>query len=87
MKKTVLTAFVLLLSQVSMASETKICKKLYQTAEDNCIESMCGNSSDDCSNGSDFGEAFQMCMEDEFPSVLEAYNKKNPTKKVKCEDM
>ncbi len=84
-------------------SNQKICESLYDKAINNCQVSMCKDwlkdegtpitkaSIADClSKGDgDLMEGAQICAVDggEFDTLVKNYNKKNPKKKINCEDM
>lgn len=72
----------------AMASTTKSCEDLYSKAKDNCTKYICeeaGYSVDDCHEDGDFLVYLQECSYEEFGNLIEAYNIKNPSKKISCD--
>lgn len=81
-------------SQCAVEAVTEnICEKLYAQAEENCTIAMCDqykedSGEEDCHIDGDFMEGLQICVGDvEMPELLKAYNLKNPTAKLNCDDM
>lgn len=85
--------------KLSMAAkQTKAtCERLTKQAEENCTESMCemylqdlGEEQEDyeCVKDGDFWEGHGICVfDDELPSLIKAYNKKNPGKNLSCDNL
>ena len=70
----------------------RTCERLFQQAETECAEAMCGEyteeTGEECVQDGDFAEGHQICVtEGAFPSLVEGYNKRNPKKKINCDDM
>lgn len=75
----------------SLNNEKKVCKKLYDKADAGCTKGMCDDYfkeyGEKCVIDGDFNEGLGICVNDyEFPELIAEYNKKNPKKKIKCED-
>ncbi len=79
-------------------SRKAVCEKLMKQAEEICAEAMCEQQAEnvagtpeegsECFQDGDFAVGQQICAtEDEFPRLIEAYNKKNPKKKLNCDDL
>jgi hypothetical protein len=71
------------------SGEQAVCKKLTAKAERDCEETMCedaGMSVYNCEKDGDFYEGFQICVDEELNVLIDAHNKKNPSRKVKCEE-
>lgn len=91
MIKLTLSIIALTFSLQSFATEQKVCEALLAKAEANCTEAMCEDAvaeGYECEHDGDFAEGHQICVYDgELPDLIKEYNRKNPRKKVKCEDI
>lgn len=90
MKLLTLSIMLLAFNAHAKKSEAVICEELREKAYDSCITSICEvaeqETGEACVHDGDLHVAASECTSEELPSYIKAYNKKNPTKKVTCEE-
>ncbi|MBC7754640.1 MAG: hypothetical protein H7Z71_10410 [Moraxellaceae bacterium] len=70
----------------------KTCERLQKQADDECEESMDAecreqNYGEDCEHDGDFWEGHGICAFDTLADLISDYNKRNPKKKIDCDDV
>ena len=70
-----------------------MCERFLKQAEDECTEAMdeqCRIENDgvDCEHDGDFHEGLGVCIYDgTLHNLIDGYNKRNPKKKINCDDV